>query len=89
MIDLVVSVATPKLAMLAHLAPHPCPRTGKCCGRCKLAIPGDAAHLPSLHPSAHGNESHARFEHVLRQFASANLLKDRHPERSAAESMDL
>ena len=62
MIDLVVSVATPKLAMLAHLAPHPCPRTGKCCGRCKLAIPGDAAHLPSLHPSAHGNESHAGLE---------------------------
>lgn len=26
-----------------HEDAHPCPRSGKCCGRCKLAVPGKLA----------------------------------------------
>jgi len=48
--------------MHAELAPHPCPRSGKCCGRCKLAIPGDAARVASPEADAVGDEIHAGHE---------------------------
>ncbi len=38
--------------------PHPCPRTGKCCGRCKLAIAGNAAHVHHAADHHHAGDGH-------------------------------